>query len=63
MQGQEYRNKINEIRNQMLSGAISYKEAQEKAQPIIDEMNEIGKKIATKYGKKHVNFTFSYLMR
>lgn len=63
MNGQEYRNKINEIRSQMLSGVLTYDEAKAVAQPIIDEMNELGRKIAAKYGKKHTNFTFATLMR
>lgn len=63
MSGQEYRNKINEIRSKMLSGVLSYDEAKAEAQPIIDEMNELGRKIAAKYGKKHTNFTFATLMR
>ena len=63
MTGQEYRNQIQNIRSKMLSGVLTYDEAKAEAQPIIDEMNELGRKIAAKYGKKHTNFTFASLMR
>jgi len=63
MTGQDYRNQIDHIRGQLLSGRISYDEAKATAQPIINQMNEIGRKIAAKYGKKHHDFTFATLMR
>ena len=47
----------------MLRGELTYDEAKKEAQPIIDEMNKIGREIAAKYGKRHSNFTFAYLMR
>lgn len=63
MTGQEYQTKINQIRGKMLRGELTYDEAKKEAQPIIDEMNKIGREIAAKYGKRHSNFTFAYLMR
>ena len=63
MTGQEFRDKISEIRGEMLSGKITYDEARIKAQPIIDEMNKIGREISAKYGKKHHDFSFASLMR
>lgn len=63
MTGQIFREQINEIRNEMLSGRLTYDEAKAKAQPIIDEINQKGREIAAKYGKKHHDFTFAYLMR
>lgn len=63
MTGQDYQNKINQIRGKMLRGELTYDEAKKEAQPIIDDMNKIGREIAAKYGKRHSNFTFAYLMR
>lgn len=63
MNGQDLRDKITEIRNAMLSGLLSYDEAREKAQPIIDEMNKRGREIAAKYGKRFRGFSFASLMR
>ena len=63
MTGQDFRNIINEIRDAMLSGKITYDEAKVRAQPFIDEMNEKARAIAAKYGKKHQGFTFASLMR
>ena len=55
--------RLGEIRWQMACGGLSYDEAKEKAQPIIDEMNEVSARIAREYGKKPGKFTFSKLMR
>lgn len=63
MTGQDFHDKIETIRIKMLRGVLSYEDAKAAAQPIIDEMNEIGRKIAAKYGKRHTNFTFANLMR
>lgn len=63
MSGQEYKDLLDVIRRDMINGVLTYEEAKEKAQPIIDEMNELARGIAKKYGKKHQDFTFSKLMR
>lgn len=63
MNGQNYRNKIQTIRLEMLHGIISYNEAKIKAKPIIDEMNKKGFEIAKKHGKRFTRFTFINLMR
>lgn len=63
MSGQEYKDLLDVIRRDMMNGVLTYEEAKEKAQPIIDEMNELARGIAKKYGKKHQDFTFSKLMR
>ena len=63
MSGQEFKDLLDVIRRDMMNGVLTYDEAKEKAQPIIDEMNEIARGIAKKYGKKHQDFTFSKLMR
>ena len=51
------------IKYSFITGQITYYEAKEKAQPIIDEMNIKGKEIAKKYNQRFKPFTFSYLMR
>lgn len=63
MTGQDYQNKLNLIKAKMMRGDLTYDEAKKEAQPIIDEMNKIGREIAAKYGRRHSNFTFAYLMR
>ena len=63
MTGDEFRNKIAEIRRDLYLGTITYDEAKAKAQPIIDEMNRAASDIAAKYGKKHHGFSFVSLMR
>lgn len=63
MTGQDFQDKIETIRIKMLRGILSYDEAKATAQPIIDQMNEIGRKVAAKYGKRHTDFTFASLMR
>lgn len=63
MNGQDYRNALQEIRCKMLRGLISYDEAKAEAQPIIDEMNKKGREVAKKYKQKFKGFTFSSLMR
>lgn len=63
MSGQEFKDIIDNIRDDMIRGVLTYDEAKEKAQPVIDKMNEIARGIAKKYGKKHQDFTFSKLMR
>lgn len=63
MSGQEYKDLLDVIRRDMINGVLTYEEAKEKAQPIIDEMNDLARAVAKKYGKKHQDFTFSKLMR
>lgn len=59
----DYRLKLAEIKLLFTTGQITYHQAKEKAQPIIDEMNSKGKEIAKKYNQRFKPFTFSYLMR
>ena len=63
MTGQDYYNKINQIRTQLNVGLITYDQAKKIAQPIIDEMNEKAREVAKKYNQKHHNFTFAAMMR
>ena len=63
MTGQDFRNKIEFIRLNLVNGIISYDEAKELAQPVIDEMNKKGMEIAKKHNQKFKAFTFSALMR
>jgi hypothetical protein len=58
-----YRAELELIKYSFMTGQITYGEAKEKAQPIIDEMNIKGKEIAKKYNQRFKPFTFSYLMR
>ncbi|MBR5202372.1 MAG: hypothetical protein IKW45_03820 [Clostridia bacterium] len=59
----DFKNKINEIKFKLMTGQLSYYQAKELAQPIIDEMNERGKIIAKKYNQRFKPFTFASLMR
>lgn len=58
-----YRKQIDEIKFKMLIGALTYDEAKEEMEPIIDEMNKKGAEIAKKHNQKFRPFTFSNLMR
>lgn len=58
-----YRAEIENIKYLLMTGQITYYEAKDKAQPVIDEMNIKGKEIAKKYNQKFKPFTFAYLMR
>ena len=58
-----YRNKIEPIKFMLLTGEISYDEAKEMMEPIIQEMNEKGRIIAKQHNQKFKPFTFSQLMR
>ncbi len=59
----DYRMKLDEIKFLFMTGQMTYYQAKEKAQPIIDEMNIKGKEISKKYNQRFKPFTFSYLMR
>ena len=58
-----YKKILKEIKYKMQIGVITYYQAKEEAQPIIDEMNIKGKEIAKKYGQRFKPFTFSSIMR
>ena len=51
------------IRKLMLSGAITQEQAKEQTQERLDAMNEKGKEIAKRHGKRFQPFTFSKMMR
>jgi hypothetical protein len=59
----DYRSQILQIRSEMLRGRMTIEEAKKAAQPLIDEMNIKGEKIAKEHGRKFRKFTFGYLMR
>lgn len=42
---------------------ITYDQAKEEAQTVLDEMNKKGKEIANKHGVKYRPFTFSSMIR
>lgn len=62
-QGIEYRNIIENIRQQMLRGEITVDEAKKLAQPTINKMNARGAEIAKKFGRKFNKLTWGYLAR
>lgn len=57
------RQEIATIKYSLMVGDITYEKAQELAKPIIKRINEKGKEIAKKYGKKYRAVTFIELMR
>ena len=63
MTGIYLRNKIQDIKTKLACGYIEYDEAKKEAEPIIAEMNRLGKEVADKFGKKFKKFTFITLMR
>lgn len=58
-----FREEILRIKFQLDMGFISYAEAKEEAQPIIDAINDINITIAKKHNRKPQKFTFAGLMR
>lgn len=59
----EYRAQIEKIRAAFLRGELTLEEAESYVQPILDEMNVKGAKVAKKFGKKYKKLTFSYVFR
>lgn len=59
----ENRIKINEIKNMLDLGCISYDNAKSLAKPIIDSINGKSKELAKKYGVKPRLVSFEGLMR
>lgn len=58
-----YRNQIKEIKMNLTLGVITYEQAKQQAEPIINEMNKRGKEIAKKHNQRFKPFTFTGLMR
>jgi len=56
-------NQIDEIKRLYNTGAITREEAYERAQPILDAIDERGKAIAKKHGRRYVKLSFVSLMR
>ena len=54
---------IRAIAWQLKFGGMSYDQAKEKANPLIEAVNNKGRITAKKYGKKWYNITFSRAMR
>jgi len=61
--GQEFRDELSVIRREMLAGKLTVEEAKKVAQPIIDEMNARGAKVAKEFGRTFHKLTFGYIMR
>jgi hypothetical protein len=59
----EQRAQLFNIRGRLLTGALTYDQAQSEAAPVIEAMNIQGKAIAKKHGKRFTAFTFSQFMR
>lgn len=59
----EERKALYEIKMELLAGLITYDEAKIQAKPFIDTLNEKGKTIAKKHGRRFVETTFSQQMR
>lgn len=57
------REKIQAIKTKFNTGLITYDEMLVLAQPIIDNINKLGKETAKKYGKKFNNFKSNYILR
>lgn len=62
-QAKQNREDIQEIKMSLALGYISYDEAKEEARPILDRINDRGREIAKKYGKKYYPITFTEIMR
>lgn len=61
--GAEIRFLIQNIRGKYQNGDITLVEAKAEVQPLLDEMNASGKRIAKEYGKKFNPLTFGYVFR
>lgn len=59
----EYREFFTYLRGLLQSGAITYEQAKEQAQPKLDEMNAKGREIAKRFNKTFKPFTFTGVMR
>ena len=59
----DYRDKIQFYRSQYLHGEIDLDTAKKLVEPLLVVMNEYGKEIAKKYGRKYKPLTFGYVMR
>lgn len=59
----EQRQRLERIKARMDTGQITYQQAREEAQPIIDWVNNRAEEVAKKYGKKPIKLDFTYLMR
>lgn len=57
------RAKLHEIKMLLISGNITYENAEKIAAQYINELNIKGETIAKKYGRKFVKTTFSQQMR
>lgn len=57
------RAKIETIRGQYLGGKITLDQARSLVQPLLDDMNIRGAKIAKKFGRKYYKLTFNYVFR
>jgi hypothetical protein len=52
-----------DLKGRLLTGQVTYDQAIEIAQPILDEMNKKGEMIAKKYGKKYRKITYITVLK
>ncbi len=57
------RDKIQFIKAEFMAGGITYDEAKAKAQPVIDEMNLVAKRVAKEHGMRHKPISFINVFR
>lgn len=61
--GAEIRFLVQSIRARYQHGEITLDQAKAEVQPLLDEMNASGKRIAKEFGKKFKPLTFGYIFR
>ncbi len=59
----KYKQFFFDLRGRLLAGIIDYDTAKMEARSVIDEMNDEGRRIAKKYGKRFKSFSFANLVR
>lgn len=63
MNGFKNRAKIDLIKVRLYGGQITFAQAMEEVEPLVDEMNAKGKEIARKYKRRYTKITASYVLR
>jgi hypothetical protein len=58
-----YRQFFFNLRGKLLTGQVTYDQAIELAQPVLDEMNKKGETIAKKYGRKYRKISYVSVLR
>jgi hypothetical protein len=58
-----YRQFFFDLRGRLLTSQVTYDQAIEIAQPVLDEMNKKGEVIAKKYGRKYRKISYVSVLR